>query len=58
MLSVMAKVCEKMLVVPEMRSRLQNAQTELFILRVMVAVVILYDHVHPVGAFVKGKKVY
>ena len=55
MLSVMAKVCQKMLEIPELRSRLQYEETELFILRVMVAIIILYDHVHPTGAFAKGK---
>jgi hypothetical protein len=54
MLSVMAKVCQKMLEMPELRSRLQHEETELFILRVMVAIIILYDHVHPSGAFAKG----
>lgn len=57
MLSVIAKVCQKMLTLPELRSRLQYEETELFILRVMVAVVILYDHVHPTGAFAKGTHV-
>lgn len=57
MLSVMAKVCQKMLDTPELRSRLQYEETELFILRVMVAIIILYDHVHPTGAFAKGTQV-
>ena len=34
-------------------SRFQNEETKLFCLRVMVGVIILYDHVHPVGAFAK-----
>jgi CYRIA/CYRIB Rac1 binding domain len=55
MLSVMAKVCQKMLEMPELKSRLQYEETELFILRVMVAIIILYDHVHPTGAFAKGE---
>ncbi|TRY61139.1 hypothetical protein TCAL_13862 [Tigriopus californicus] len=54
MLSVMAKVCQKMLDTPSLKSRLQFESTELFILRVMVASIILYDHVHPSGAFAKG----
>lgn len=54
MLSVMAKVCQKMLEMPELKSRLRYEETELFILRVMVAIIILYDHVHPTGAFAKG----
>ncbi len=51
----MAKVCQKMLEMPELKSRLQYEETELFILRVMVAIIILYDHVHPTGAFAKGE---
>ena len=31
-----------------------NNRTELFILRVMVGLIILYDHVHSEGAFAKG----
>lgn len=27
-------------------------------MRVMVGVIILYDHVHPVGAFAKTSKIY
>ena len=34
-------------------SRFRNDDTKLFCLRVMVGVIILYDHVHPVGAFAK-----
>ncbi len=34
-------------------SRFENEETALFCLRVMVGVIILYDHVHPVGAFAK-----
>ncbi len=32
-------------------------ETYLFVLRVMVGLVILYDHVHPVGAFQKSSNV-
>ena len=35
-------------------ARFQREETYLFVLRVMVALVILYDHVHPVGAFRKS----
>ena len=35
------------------RSRLESKDTRLFCLRVMVGVIILYDHVDPVGAFQK-----
>ena len=53
----MAKVCQKMLENPELIARFRQEETQLFILRVMVALVILYDHVHPVGAFVKASNV-
>jgi hypothetical protein len=33
--------------------RYRREETQSFVLRVMVGLVILYDHVHPVGAFVK-----
>ena len=29
----------------------------MFCLRVMVGVIILYDHVHPIGAFVKSSNI-
>jgi len=35
------------------RSKFANEETVMFCLRVMVGVIILYDHVHPVGAFAK-----
>ena len=44
-----------MLDTPEMKARLKSRETETFILRVMIATIILYDHVHPSGAFAKGK---
>lgn len=52
-LSMMANICRVMIENPEFRSRLRD-DTKLFCLRVMVGVIILYDHVHPVGAFAKG----
>ncbi len=55
MLSVMSKVCQRMLDTPELRSRIKFEETEAFILRVMTAAVILYDHVHPSGAFVRSE---
>lgn len=51
------QVCQRMLSTPELRARIQNQDTELFILRVMVAIIILYDHVDPKGAFAKGSAV-
>ena len=35
------------------RSRIESKDTRLFCLRVMVGVIILYDHVDPIGAFQK-----
>ena len=37
----------------EYSSRFELEDTVLFCLRVMVGVIILYDHIHPVGAFAK-----
>uniref|UniRef100_A0A7N9IFJ3 CYFIP related Rac1 interactor B n=1 Tax=Macaca fascicularis TaxID=9541 RepID=A0A7N9IFJ3_MACFA len=44
-------------VLKEYRSRFTNEETVSFCLRVMVGVIILYDHVHPVGAFAKTSKI-
>ncbi len=41
----------------EYRSRFTNEETVSFCLRVMVGVIILNDHVHPVGAFAKTSKI-
>eukprot|EP00062_Callorhinchus_milii_P017724 gi/632970415/ref/XP_007901637.1/ PREDICTED: protein FAM49B isoform X1 [Callorhinchus milii] len=56
-LSTMASVCRVMLETPEYRSRFASEETVSFCLRVMVGVIILYDHVHPVGAFAKTSKI-
>ncbi|KAG8243692.1 CYFIP-related Rac1 interactor B [Homalodisca vitripennis] len=56
-LSTMAKVCLRMLESPSLISQFQREETQLFVLRVMVGLVILYDHVHPHGAFVKASNV-
>ncbi|XP_037132689.1 CYFIP-related Rac1 interactor B-like isoform X2 [Syngnathus acus] len=56
-LSTMAGVCKVMLETPEYRSRFTSEETLLFCLRVMVGVIILYDHVHPAGAFVKTSNI-
>ncbi|KAL0270617.1 UNVERIFIED_CONTAM: hypothetical protein PYX00_007966 [Menopon gallinae] len=53
-LSTMAKVCLRMLENPNLIAQFQREETQLFVLRVMVGLVILYDHVHPNGAFVKA----
>ena len=52
-LSTMANICKVMIESPVLASRFQSVDTKLFCLRVMVGVIILYDHVHPAGAFVK-----
>ena len=51
---LLLQVCQKMLDTPELRGRIQQQETEKFIIRVMVALIILYDHIHPTGAFAKG----
>ena len=39
------------------RSKFGSEETVMFCLRVMVGVIILYDHVHPVGAFAKNSSI-
>uniref|UniRef100_A0A8D3E7T6 CYRIA/CYRIB Rac1 binding domain-containing protein n=1 Tax=Scophthalmus maximus TaxID=52904 RepID=A0A8D3E7T6_SCOMX len=56
-LSTMASVCKVMLETPEYSSRFSSDDTLLFCMRVMVGVIILYDHVHPNGAFNKSSKI-
>ncbi|XP_063406047.1 CYFIP-related Rac1 interactor B-like [Mytilus trossulus] len=56
-LSTMADICKVMIESPEFTSRFQSVETKLFCLRVMVGVIILYDYVHPVGAFAKGSSI-
>ncbi|BFZ00027.1 hypothetical protein BsWGS_03066 [Bradybaena similaris] len=51
-LKMMANICRIMIENPQYRSRIKE-ETKLFCLRVMVGVIILYDHVHPIGAFAK-----
>lgn len=45
------------IVLRNLLAQFQREETQLFVLRVMVGLVILYDHVHPQGAFVKGSNV-
>ncbi|CAL9689402.1 unnamed protein product [Knipowitschia caucasica] len=56
-LSTMASVCKVMLETPEYRRRFSSEETVLFCLRVMVGVIILFDHVHPRGAFAKTSNI-
>jgi len=53
MLSTLASLCRVMVENVELNKKFENDDTKLFILSVMVGVVILYDHVHPVGSFTK-----
>lgn len=53
-LGAMANICRVMIENPEFNARFQNADTRMFCMRVMVGVIILYDHVHPTGAFTKN----
>jgi len=39
------------------RLKITTEETVMFCLRVMVGVIILYDHVHPVGAFAKSSPI-
>lgn len=56
-LGTMAKVCLRMLENPKLLAQIEREETHLLLLRVMVGLVILYDHVHPVGAFARGAHV-
>lgn len=49
--SAMASVCRVITDSPHYSSRFKSEETQMFCLRVMVGVIILFDHVHPVGAF-------
>ncbi|XP_059155205.1 CYFIP-related Rac1 interactor B-like [Physella acuta] len=55
-LSMMANICRVMIENDEYKSRMKE-ETRLFCLRVMVGVIILYDHVHPLGAFTKTSSI-
>ncbi|XP_038057553.1 CYFIP-related Rac1 interactor B-like [Patiria miniata] len=56
-LSTMVSVCKLMIARSEHFSRFQNEDTSLFCMRIMVGLIILYDHVHPVGAFDKKSSI-
>ncbi|CAG0915091.1 unnamed protein product [Notodromas monacha] len=53
MLGTMARVCQRMIDNQDLINRFKCCETHLFVLRVMVGLIILYDHVHPSGAFAK-----
>eukprot|EP00911_Craspedida_sp_UC1_P000717 UC1_evm1s548 len=52
-LATMAAVCRVMITAPEIYSRFDKEDTIPFCQRVMTGLIILYDHVHLVGAFSK-----
>lgn len=52
-LGAMATICRIMIESPEYSARFHNKDTILFCQRVMVGCIILYDHVHLLGAFSK-----
>jgi len=54
--AAMAHICRDLVDVKEYRGRV-NDETVMFCLRVMTGVIILYDHVHPNGAFSKTSKI-
>lgn len=53
----MAKVCLRMLEKDKLLQQIEREETQLLVLRVMVGLVILYDHVHPDGVFVRSSHV-
>lgn len=54
MFSTLCNLCCIMVENSAFQQKFENDETKLFVLSVMVGVIILYDHVHPVGAFAKG----
>lgn len=56
-LATIALICQAMVDNPNYVSRFQSPDTVLFCLKVMVGAIILYDHVHPYGAFSKKSPV-
>lgn len=55
--STMASVCRVLNENPSYLARFKNKDTGLFCLQVMVGVIILYDHIHPMGAFAKKSSI-
>jgi len=54
MLSTLSNLCRVMIDNADLAHKFQNEDTKHFVLSVMVGVIILYDHVHEVGAFAKN----
>lgn len=57
MLSTLSNLCRVMIENQSLAHKFQNEHTKLFVLSVMVGVIILYDHVHVHGAFVKNSDI-
>jgi len=56
-LATMATVCHNAVNNPDFSAKFTKPGTPLFCLRVMVGLIILYDHLHPAGAFCKGSEI-
>lgn len=56
-LATMATICRIMIESPDIAQRFHNPETILFCQRVLVGAIILYDHVHLIGAFSKKNPV-
>ena len=54
----MAKVCMDMVNSPTLSERIQDQDTKELIVRVIVGLVIVYDHTNPSGAFAKGNLLF
>lgn len=52
-LLILANVCKEMVATPESCAKIESSGSIDFVLRVMVTVIIMYDHLHPVGAYSK-----
>uniref|UniRef100_T2M4R0 Protein FAM49B n=1 Tax=Hydra vulgaris TaxID=6087 RepID=T2M4R0_HYDVU len=57
MLSTLSSLCRVMVENAEIAQKFENEETKFFVLSVMVGMIILYDHVHPVGAFAKSSAI-
>lgn len=56
-LATMAAVCHNAVYNPEFSAKYSKPETSIFCLRVMVGLIILFDHLHPSGAFYKGSPI-
>lgn len=56
LLCTMARVCQRMVADHALCSRFQREDTRMFVLRVLIGLIILVDHVHPYGAFQKSSQ--